>query len=81
MEHRIRGYVRLSDSQNGFRKNRRCCDYAAILHDVIREAKNKRLGLYIAVFDFRKAFDNVSIPVLVRRLKEIGVPGYLINTV
>jgi len=71
----------LSDSQNGFRKNRRCCDHAAILHDVIREAKNKRLGLYIAVFDFRKAFDNVSIPVLVRRLKEIGVPGYLINTV
>ena len=60
MDRRIRSFADIDDVQNGFRKDRRCCDHAAIMQDLIRNAKNKKRELYIAVFHFQKAFDNVD---------------------
>ena len=65
MDIRIRAFAKLDDIQNGFRKDRRCCDHAAVIHDLIRDARNKKHELYIAIFDFQKAFDNVDPRVLI----------------
>jgi HD superfamily phosphohydrolase YqeK len=81
METRIREHAKLSDVQNGFRSDRRCCDHAAILHDLIKNAKNKKLELYIAIFDFQKAFDNVEPQKLLHKMRKMGIPSYLINIV
>ena len=75
---RMRSHIQLHDTQNGFRKDRRCCDHAATIHDIIRGAVRKKRNLYIATFDFSKAFDNVYIPRLLRKLQNKGVPEYLI---
>ena len=79
--HRLRAHIKLDDAQNGFRKNRQCCDHAAILHDLIKDAKNKRKKLYVAILDFKKAFDNVHLPTLIQKLKDRAVPAYIINAI
>ena len=81
MDTRIRSFTKLDDAQNGFRKDRRCCDHAAIMHDLIRNARNRKAELYIAIFDFQKAFDNVRPRELMRKMSKMGVPDYIINII
>ena len=81
MDRRIRASTKIDDVQNGFRKDRRCCDHAAIMQDLITDAKSKKLELYIAVFDFQKAFDNVDRRVLIQKMHKMGIPDYIINII
>ena len=73
--------VTLSDTQNGFRKGRRCCDHAAVIHDIIQQAIDSGEDIYIATFDFQKAFDNVPIADLLDKMLAMGIPEYIVYAI
>ncbi len=75
--------VQLDPSQFGFQKNKRCSDLAAINQTKIRQhLKNKNLGeLYIATFDFSKAYDSCDHRILFQTLNNHGISGKLLNII
>ena len=77
---RLTEIVSLDDAQNGFRQNRRGTDNALIIHNMIRQARNKQ-GCYIIVIDFSKAFDRCHIPTLIKKLSKKNVRGNTLRTI
>lgn len=75
--------IKIHPSQFGFQKNRRCSDLAAINQNKIyQHFKNKNLGeLYIAAFDFSKAYDSVDHTTLFQILHDHGISGKLLKTI
>lgn len=65
----------LSPNQFGFRRNRSATD---AVHDLTThiarnlDSGNKCVGVFL---DFKKAFDTVSIPILLQRLESLGIRG------
>ena len=69
----------LSDTQNGFRKNRRCSDSIFILNTVLEKCAHENKKVYMLFVDLSGAYDNVSRIILVRRLKQLQFPAAFIN--
>lgn len=69
----------LSNCQNGFRKDRSCVDHVYTLCDLVKTKINNKQKVYCAYVDFAKAFDYVSRPMILYRLKEYGVVGQMYN--
>lgn len=71
----LENYNILSDSQYGFRAGKSTVHALESLTNTITEnLDNKRKSL--AVFlDMKKAFDTVSIPILVEKLEKVGIRG------
>jgi hypothetical protein len=70
---RLYGHVErlLCDEQYGFRKTRSTCDAIWLLKQDINQALSvPRNPLYACFIDFRKAFDSVKRPILIRKLIE-----------
>lgn len=68
-------YKMLSKSQYGFRKNLSTEDAVLALTSTIVEnvdAGNKCLAVFL---DLKKAFDTVSVPILLRSLQDAGIRG------
>jgi exonuclease III len=65
----------LSESQFGFRQGKSTEDtITALTSEVVKHVDNKNKCL--AVFlDLKKAFDTVSIPILIQKLEKMGVRG------
>lgn len=71
--------ILLSENQFGFRKGKSTEDAINLLTDQIVnriEAKNKVVGVII---DLTKAFNTVSVPILVGRLEAIAIRGYTLS--
>ncbi|KAG7309667.1 hypothetical protein JYU34_004157 [Plutella xylostella] len=68
-------YKILSDYQYGFRKGKSTQDAVlSITSKIIDQLDNK--GKCLTVFlDLKKAFDTVSVPILVNKLEKIGIRG------
>lgn len=69
----------ISDSQFGFRKKKSTVDAVSSLVDKVvdyLDKKEKCLGLFL---DLSKAFDTVSIPILMSKLERIGVRGLALD--
>jgi hypothetical protein len=81
LDARIRSSVSLSDTQNGFRKGRRCCDHAAVIHDIIQGAVRSGEDIFIATFDFQKAFDSIPIAELLDKMLSMDIPEYIVYSV
>ncbi len=80
---RVQSIVQIHENQYGFMKEKRCSDHAAFIRDqIIKFNGNKKLGeLFIALFDFEKAFDSCDHEILTYKLREHGVTGPLINII
>lgn len=68
-------YDIISSSQFGFRKSKSTEDAVTALTTLITEQldkRNKCLGVFL---DLKKAFDTVSIPILIHKLERIGIRG------
>ena len=65
---------RLRDEQEGFRKERSCCDQIATLRIIVEQTLEWNTGLYMVFVDFEKAFDSIDGEVLWKILRHYGVP-------
>ena len=71
----------LSPNQNGFRNRRMCTQSVRTLRNLMDQALLEDLPIYIAYLDIKKAFDSVNHAILLRTLRAINLPHYLINFV
>ena len=55
---------KVTDEQNGFRKNRSTIDHAITLTNIIDTRKKRKLSTYCAFTDFRKAYDCINRDLL-----------------
>ncbi len=80
---RVEKIVKIHDNQYGFIKNRRCSDHAAVVRDlIIKHFHSKKHGeLFIALFDFSKAFDSCDIGLLLDKLYDNGIRGPLFQVI
>lgn len=72
-------YNILSSSQYGFRQGLSTQDAViALTNDIVREV-DKGYKCITVFLDLKKAFDTVSVPILVRRLEAIGLRGTVLS--
>jgi len=71
----------LSSAQHGFLKNRSTCTNLLESLNDWSGALNKYQETLVLYVDFLKAFDSVSVPKLLFKLKEIGVCGSLLDCI
>ena len=85
LQARIAKIVTLDPWQSAYQKGKRATDNVFALNEVLRSHHGRKGGntapIYAAVFDFSKAFDRVHIPTLIRKLREQGVGGKLLDTI
>lgn len=65
----------LSESQFGFRRGISTEDAVTALSNHLTEQLDKGKKCITAFLDLKKAFDTVSVPILVRKLEGIGIRG------
>lgn len=78
MDKRILAVAEFNDSQNGFRKNRRCAHNLYILQENIR-TKGTDEDEYIMFLDLRNAFDTIDIDILIKMLQQAGINGTVLT--
>ena len=74
-------YKKPNVEQIGFKDGHRTADHIFIIKTLIRKYKQKHKSIYACFIDFQKAFDSVSIPCLLYKLKQIGITGYIHNLI
>ena len=79
LQARLQQYVNceLPDVQAGFAKGRGTRDQPAIIHWVIKKAREFQKNIYFCFIDYVKAFDCVDHNKLWKILKEMGIPDHL----
>lgn len=65
----------LSNSQYGFRQKKSTEDAVLALTSLITEQLDQRKKCLTIFLDLKKAFDTVSIPILIQKLEHIGIRG------
>ena len=77
----LEGKNLISQHQHGFRpKHSTCLNLLESLNDWT-ENLDSRLETFVAHVDFARAFDSVSIPKLIHKLKWAGVEGQLLSSI
>ena len=69
----------LSEYQFGFVKGRSVEDSLLLTYDYIARSIDDGLQCDLILFDFSKAFDKVSHPILLTKLRSLGITGYLLD--
>ena len=69
----------ISECQFGFVKGRSVEDSLLLTYDFIARKVDEGNQCDVILFDFTKAFDKVSHPLLLRKLQNIGITGLLHN--
>lgn len=79
---RLEDYVEyeeiLPDTQNGFRVLRSAIDNIYILNFAAQMALKRKKQLYVAYIDYKAAFDKVNRKKLFKKLRDVGVPEYIV---
>ncbi|KAG7313027.1 hypothetical protein JYU34_000107 [Plutella xylostella] len=69
----------ISKSQYGFRQGKSTEDAVAALSSLIVNKLDNGLKCLTVFLDLKKAFDTVSIPILLKKLEQIGIRGVPLN--
>ena len=77
----LEGGHRLSDTQSGFRKDRRCADNHFVLSEVIASRRESSLPTYVAFIDIKKAYDSVWKEGLLSAIARADVRGPLADLI
>ncbi|KAL3683252.1 hypothetical protein R1sor_001274 [Riccia sorocarpa] len=67
--------------QAGFRKDHCAMDHALVLRVLAERARRTKRPLYVLFVDVKKAFDSVPRDLIWQRLRLIGVPNDLVNSI
>ena len=69
----------IDNTQYGFMPRKRASDVTALLNDVITYHHNTKKNAYIAIIDFKKAFDSCHIPTLLQKKAQKEITGKLLQ--
>ena len=69
----------LSEHQFGFRSGHSTIDQLVTCYDFVTKGVDQGKMVDIVFFDFSKAFDTVSHPIMIAKLKSIGICTQLVN--
>ena len=69
----------IEEEQGGFRAGRGCVELIWLLREVIDGRREARQKTYILFLDVKKAYDTVWQNGLWKKMKEAGVPVWLVN--
>ncbi len=67
----------MSTRQHGFRHGRSCLTNLLYSHEQWTRALDRKSGVHVIYFDFRKAFDCVPHLRLLQKLDQLGIAGRL----
>lgn len=70
---------KLSNCQNGFRKNRSCIDHVFSVTELIRSKITQKKKIYGMFVDYKSAFDLVDHGLLMYSLRKMGISGKMIR--
>ena len=73
--------VMLRGNQHGFVRGRSCQTNLVAFYDQVTESLDASVTVDVVFLDFRKAFDTVSHPILVKKLGVCGVDAYVVRWV
>ena len=78
---RIKCYAEQSigEYQNGFKSGRSTVDAIHAVKQIVEKCCENNIELHIVFIDFKQAFDSLERNVLLRDMKEIGIPNKLIR--
>ena len=71
----------LSESQNGYRKDRSCLDHLYTLSSIIQTRKFRRQSTFVCFVDAHKAFDSVNRNCLWYKLRQLGLKGKMLSAI
>ena len=71
----------LRDNQNGFRPGRSTNSHILALRRIMEGAKAKNLKAIMVFIDFKKAFDSVHRGLLMKILREYGIPEAIVRLI
>ena len=71
----------LSDTQNGFRRDRNCQDHLFTLSSIIETRLKTKKDTVACFIDMRKAFDRINRNLLWYKLKTLGLPDHFSSTI
>jgi hypothetical protein len=71
----------LAEEQNGFRVGRSCIDHIFVMCTVLRNRKMLGKETFLCFIDYKKAFDSVDRNLLLFKLSNIGVSGYMYSAI
>lgn len=71
----------LGEYQGGFRKGRSCAEQILNLKSVLRQVKMAGKKFVVIFVDFKKAYDSVDRPTLIKILQELGLDQKTLNLI
>jgi hypothetical protein len=71
----------LSESQNGYRRDRSCLDHLYTLTSMIQARKSKHQSTFVCYVDAHKAFDSVNRNCLWYKLRQLGLKGQFLTAI
>ena len=72
---------KLGEYQTGFRPNRSTVDNILTLRQMYEKCYEHNIELYSAFIDFNQAFDSINRSTVITVLKEMQIPGKIVNLV
>ena len=69
------------DEQNGFRKGKSTTDHISSLVNIIDTRKKLKKSTFCAFIDSKNAYDTIYMPMLWKRLTDIGISGKMFQAV
>ena len=72
---------KLRKEQAGFRLKRSTTEQIFMLRNILEQANEWRVGLYVHFVDFEKAFDSVHRESLWNIMRSYGIPGEMVRVI
>ena len=81
LQEKIKNIVSLDDRQHGFRVNYSTSTACLVLKETILNYTKSNSNVYACFIDISKAFDTVNHKILLKKLKQSGIPNLYINVI
>ena len=77
----INPYINLNDRQHGFRPNYSTTTACIVLKETVFNYLKSHSKVHACFIDIKKAFDSVNHEILLKKLKQLGIPLKYVNII